>query len=148
MSAAIGIVTSLQAAALRDILATLKARWPAARVVLYPTAVQGTGAATEIAAAIRAANARAEVEVLLIARGGGSIEDLWSFNEEIVATAVYESVLPTISGVGHETDFTICDFVADVRAATPTAAAAAATPDGPAHCASPRPADALTRTRG
>jgi exodeoxyribonuclease VII large subunit len=128
---AIGIVTSPRAAALRDILATLKVRWPAARVVLYPTAVQGAGAAAEIAATIRAANARAEVEVLLIARGGGSIEDLWSFNEEIVAAAVYASVLPTISGVGHETDFTICDFVADARAATPTAAAAAATPDGP-----------------
>ena len=126
---AIGIVTSPRAAALRDILATLARRWPAARVVLYPTAVQGTGAGAEIAQAIRAANERSDVDVLLVARGGGSIEDLWAFNEEIVAAAVHASRLPVVSGVGHETDFTICDFVADVRAATPTAAAAAATPD-------------------
>jgi exodeoxyribonuclease VII large subunit len=126
---AIGIVTSPRAAALRDILATLARRWPAARVVLYPTAVQGAGAAAEIAQAIRVANARTDVDVLLVARGGGSIEDLWAFNEEAVAAAIHGSRLPVVSGVGHETDFTICDFVADVRAATPTAAAAAATPD-------------------
>jgi exodeoxyribonuclease VII large subunit len=126
---AIGIVTSPKAAALGDILTTLARRWPAARVILYPAAVQGADAAGEIAAAIRAANARAEVDTLIVARGGGSIEDLWSFNEEVVAQAVFESTLPVISGVGHETDFTICDFVADVRAPTPTAAAALAVPD-------------------
>jgi len=91
--------------------------------------VQGAGAAAEIAQAIRAANKRAEVDVLIVARGGGSIEDLWAFNEEIVAQAVFESALPVVSGVGHETDFTICDFVADVRAATPTAAATLVVPD-------------------
>jgi exodeoxyribonuclease VII large subunit len=91
--------------------------------------VQGTEAAAEIARAIRAANARMEVDVLIVARGGGSIEDLWSFNEEAVASAIIESVLPVVSGVGHETDFTICDFVADVRAPTPTAAATLVTPD-------------------
>ncbi|MBA3506049.1 MAG: exodeoxyribonuclease VII large subunit [Betaproteobacteria bacterium] len=125
----IGIVTSTRAAALRDILTTLKHRWPSARVVIYPAAVQGEGAAIDLARAIRLANARREADVLIVARGGGSIEDLWAFNEEIVARAVYESVLPIVAGVGHETDFTICDFVADVRAPTPTAAAAAATPD-------------------
>jgi exodeoxyribonuclease VII large subunit len=126
---AIGIVTSTRAAALRDILATLRRRWPAARVILYPAPVQGDGAAAEIAQAIRAANARAEVDVLIVGRGGGSIEDLWAFNEEAVARAVFESALPVVSGVGHETDFTICDFVADLRAPTPTAAAAAVSPD-------------------
>ena len=125
----IGIVTSTRAAALRDILTTLRRRWPAAGVVIYPTAVQGDGAAAEIARAIRTANDRAEVDVLIVGRGGGSIEDLWAFNEEAVARAVFESALPVVSGVGHETDFTICDFVADVRAPTPTAAAAAVTPD-------------------
>ncbi len=126
---AVGLVTSPRAAALSDILTTLRRRWPAARVVLYPTAVQGAGAAAEIAAAIRTANARAEVDVLIVARGGGSIEDLWAFNEEAVAQAVHASALPVVSGVGHETDFTICDFVADARAPTPTAAAALAVPD-------------------
>jgi len=126
---AIGIVTSTRAAALRDILTTLRRRWPAARVVVYPTAVQGEGAAADIARALRMANERAEVDVLIVARGGGSIEDLWAFNEEAVARAVFESALPVVSGVGHETDFTICDFVADLRAPTPTAAAAAVTPD-------------------
>jgi exodeoxyribonuclease VII large subunit len=126
---AIGIVTSTRAAALRDILTTLRRRWPAAGVVIYPTAVQGDGAAADIAQAIRTANERAEVDVLIVGRGGGSIEDLWAFNEEAVARAVFDSVLPVVSGVGHETDFTICDFVADLRAPTPTAAAAAVTPD-------------------
>jgi exodeoxyribonuclease VII large subunit len=125
----IGIVTSTRAAALRDILTTLRRRWPAAPVVIYPTAVQGEGSAAEIAQAIRTANERAEVDVLIVGRGGGSIEDLWAFNEEAVAQAVFESRLPIVSGVGHETDFTICDFVADMRAPTPTAAAAAVTPD-------------------
>ena len=126
---AIGIVTSTRAAALRDILTTLRRRWPAAPVIIYPTAVQGEGAAADIARAIRTANERAEVDVLIVGRGGGSIEDLWAFNEEAVARAVFDSALPVVSGVGHETDFTICDFVADLRAPTPTAAAAAVTPD-------------------
>ena len=126
---AIGIVTSKRAAALRDILTTVKRRWPAIPMILYPTAVQGEGAAQEIASAIDVANARAEVDVLIVARGGGSIEDLWAFNEEVVARAVFESAIPVVSGVGHETDFTICDFVADVRAPTPTGAAALVTPD-------------------
>jgi exodeoxyribonuclease VII large subunit len=97
--------------------------------VIYPAAVQGAGAALELAAAIRTANARAEVDALIVCRGGGSLEDLWAFNEEPLARALFQSTLPTVSGVGHETDFTICDFVADVRAPTPTAAATLATPD-------------------
>ena len=126
---AVGIVTSPRAAALSDALTTLRRRMPGLSVILYPAAVQGAGAAAEIAAAIAAANARAEVDVLIVCRGGGSIEDLWAFNEESVARAVFESRLPIVSGVGHETDFTICDFVADARATTPTAAAALVAPD-------------------
>lgn len=125
----IGIVTSLQAAALRDALRTLSNRMPSVPVVLYPTPVQGEGAARRIAQAIHTANERAECDVLIVCRGGGSIEDLWSFNEEVVARAIAASEIPVISGVGHETDFTIADFVADLRAATPTAAAQAAVPD-------------------
>ncbi len=125
----VGVVTSPQAAALRDVLRTLNNRMPGIPVVLYPTMVQGEGAARRIAQAIRVANERAECDVLLICRGGGSIEDLWAFNEEVVARAIAASAIPTISGVGHETDFTIADFVADLRAATPTAAAQAAVPD-------------------
>lgn len=120
---AIGIVTSPDAAALRDVLTTLKRRNPNIKVIIYPTPVQGKGAAQSIANAIRTANQREEVGTLIICRGGGSLEDLWPFNEEIVARAIDDSAIPTISGVGHETDFTICDFVADLRAATPTAAA-------------------------
>ena len=119
----IGIVTSPQAAALRDVLTALKRRAPHVRVVLYPAPVQGQGAAEKIAEAIRTASRRAEVDVLIVARGGGSIEDLWSFNEEIVAREIAAAGMPVISGVGHETDFTIADFAADLRAATPTAAA-------------------------
>ncbi len=119
----IGIVTSTEAAALRDVLTTLKRRNPAISVIIYPTPVQGKGTAALIAKAIHTANQRAEVDTLIICRGGGSMEDLWQFNEEIVARAIDDSAIPTISGVGHETDFTICDFVADMRAATPTAAA-------------------------
>ena len=126
---AVGIVTSTRAAALRDVLTTLARRWPAARAIVYPASVQGDGAAAEIAAAIALANTRREVDVLIVCRGGGSLEDLWAFNEEAVARAVFESALPVVSGVGHETDFTICDFVADVRAPTPTAAAALVVPD-------------------
>lgn len=125
----IGIVTSPDAAALRDVLTTLKRRMPSMPVIIYPTPVQGKGAAALIANAINQANKRAECDVLIICRGGGSIEDLWPFNEEIVARAIANCTIPTISGVGHETDFTISDFVADVRAATPTAAAEIATPD-------------------
>src|SRR6478752_8152163 len=120
----IGIVTSRHAAALRDVLTTLARRFASVPVILYPASVQGAGAPREIAAAIRAANVHASVDVLIICRGGGSLEDLWAFNEDVVARAVYDSLLPVVSGVGHETDFTICDFVADVRAPTPTAAAA------------------------
>ncbi len=125
----IGIVTSPDAAALRDVLTTLKRRMPSIPVVIYPTPVQGKGAAETIAAAIRQANERAECDVLIICRGGGSIEDLWQFNEEVVARAIAASTIPTICGVGHETDFTIADFAADQRAPTPTAAAEMATPD-------------------
>lgn len=124
----IGVVTSADAAALRDVLTTLKRRMPNIPIIIYPTPVQGKGAAQLIANAINAAHERAECDVLIICRGGGSIEDLWQFNEEIVARAVANCTIPTISGVGHETDFTICDFVADIRAATPTAAAELATP--------------------
>ncbi|MDO9051349.1 MAG: exodeoxyribonuclease VII large subunit [Methylotenera sp.] len=124
----IGIVTSADAAALRDVLSTLKRRMPSIPIIIYPTPVQGRGVAQLIANAINTANTRAECDVLIICRGGGSIEDLWQFNEEIVARAIAACSIPTISGVGHETDFTICDFVADIRAATPTAAAELATP--------------------
>jgi len=126
---AVGLVTSPRAAALSDVLTTLRRRMSSLPVILYPTSVQGEGAAQEIAAAIAAANVHAKVDVLIVCRGGGSIEDLWAFNEEIVARAVFESRLPIVSGVGHETDFTICDFVADARAPTPTAAAALVVPD-------------------
>ena len=126
---AIGIVTSPAAAALRDVVTTLRRRMPAIPLILYPTPVQGEGAAAQIAAAIRTASARAETDVLIVCRGGGSMEDLWAFNEEVVARAVADAGLPVISGVGHETDFTICDFAADLRAPTPTAAAELAAPD-------------------
>ncbi|GJJ04851.1 exodeoxyribonuclease 7 large subunit [Duganella rhizosphaerae] len=119
----VGIVTSPQAAALRDVLTALKRRAPHVNVVLYPTPVQGQGAGDKIAAAIDTASLRNDCDVLIVCRGGGSIEDLWSFNEEDVAYAVANCRMPVISGVGHETDFTICDFAADLRAATPTAAA-------------------------
>lgn len=119
----IGIVTSPAAAALRDVLTTLKRRMPGIPLILYPTAVQGMDAARQIAAAIRTADNRHEVDTLIICRGGGSIEDLWPFNEEIVARAIADCTIPVICGIGHETDFTIADFVADQRAPTPTAAA-------------------------
>ena len=125
----IGIVTSPQAAALRDVLRTLANRMPSVPVVLYPAPVQGDGAAQKIAQAIKSANQRAECDVLIVCRGGGSIEDLWAFNEEVVARAIADSHIPVVNGVGHESDFTIADFVADLRAATPTAAAQAAVPD-------------------
>jgi exodeoxyribonuclease VII large subunit len=125
----IGIITSPQAAALRDVLITLAKRMPSISVVLYPTPVQGEGAAQKIAQAIRLANERAECDVLMLCRGGGSIEDLWAFNEEIVARAIFASRILVVSGIGHETDFTIADFVVDQRAATPTAAAQLVVPE-------------------
>ena len=127
--AAIGIVTSPQAAALRDVLTTLRRRAPAIPVVVYPTQVQGAEAPARIAAAIGRAGSRRDCEVLLLVRGGGSIEDLWSFNDERVARAIAACPLPVVVGVGHETDFTIADFVADLRAPTPTAAAELVAPD-------------------
>lgn len=125
----IGVVTSLTAAALQDILRTLRLRCPLVRVIVAPALVQGEGAAAQIASAIDQLNAQGESDVIIVARGGGSIEELWAFNEEVVARAIARSRVPIISGVGHETDFTIADFVADVRASTPTAAAIAAAPD-------------------
>src|SRR3989440_9756922 len=126
--ACIGVVTSLKAAALRDVLTTLARRSPAIPVIVYPAPVQGEGAAARIAAVLARANARAECEVLLLVRGGGSIEDLWSFTEGRVARAIRASRIPVVVGVGHETDFTIADFAADRRAPTPTAVAELATP--------------------
>lgn len=125
----IGIVTSGSGAALHDILTTLKRRFPLANVVLYPTLVQGAKAPQSIIAALDAAEQRSEVDTLILARGGGSIEDLQAFNHEGVARKVFECVIPIVSGVGHEVDFTICDFVADERAPTPTAAAEFVTPE-------------------
>lgn len=127
--AVVGIVTSLQAAALRDMLRVLVTRYPLARVILSPTLVQGVEAPAAIAAALDALNEHGEADVVIVGRGGGSIEELWAFNEEVVARAIARSRIPVITGVGHETDFTIADFVADYRASTPTAAAAAAVPD-------------------
>lgn len=125
---AIGVVTSMQAAALRDVLTTLCRRAPHVPVIVYPAPVQGAGAADKLAAMVDAANARNEVDVLIVCRGGGSIEDLWAFNEEVLARAIAGSALPVVSGVGHETDFTIADFAADVRAPTPTGAAELVSP--------------------
>jgi exodeoxyribonuclease VII large subunit len=129
----IGIVTSPDTAALRDILRVLSARWPLVEVLVFPTLVQGAEAPGQIVAALTTANRYGEqvapLDTLILARGGGSIEDLWAFNHEQVAHAIFQSQIPVVSGVGHETDFTIADFVADLRAPTPSAAAVAATPD-------------------
>jgi len=125
----VGVITSPTGAAVRDIIVTLHRRWPPARIVLCPTAVQGAGAAAQIAEAVKDFNAWGQADVLIVGRGGGSLEDLWPFNEEIVARAVYNSQIPVVSAVGHEIDFTICDFVADVRAPTPTGAAELVVPD-------------------
>ncbi|TFH63454.1 exodeoxyribonuclease VII large subunit [Peribacillus frigoritolerans] len=124
----VGVITSPTGAALRDILTTIKRRYPIARIIVYPALVQGNNAAKSIAKAISMANARSESDVLIVGRGGGSIEELWAFNEEIVAESIYDSDIPVISAVGHETDFTIADFVADLRAPTPTGAAELAVP--------------------
>jgi exodeoxyribonuclease VII large subunit len=125
----IGIVTSLAAAALRDMVTTLKRRMSNIEIIVYPTTVQGSGSAEQIAQAIQTANQRQEVDVLIVGRGGGSIEDLWSFNEEVAVRAIAASIIPTISAVGHETDFTLADFAADLRAPTPTAAAEMVSPN-------------------
>ena len=125
----IGIVTSLAAAALRDVVTTLKRRAPEIPVIVYPTAVQGAGREFQIAQAIKTASQRAECDVLIVCRGGGSIEDLWAFNEEPVVRAIEACAIPVVSGVGHETDFTLADFVADVRAPTPTGAAELVSPN-------------------
>jgi exodeoxyribonuclease VII large subunit len=129
---AIGIITSPTGAAIRDIINICRRRAPTVRLILRPTLVQGDGAAQDIAHAIEEFNRWGVVDVLIVGRGGGSLEDLWAFNEEVVARAIYESQIPIISAVGHETDFTIADFVADLRAATPSAAAELATYDAQA----------------
>ncbi|PLR76449.1 exodeoxyribonuclease VII large subunit [Bacillus sp. V3-13] len=124
----VGVITSPTGAAIRDVLTTLKRRYPIARVIIIPALVQGEQAAPSIAKAIATANGNSEIDVLIVGRGGGSIEELWAFNEEIVARTIFESRVPIISAVGHETDYTIADFVADMRAPTPTAAAELAVP--------------------
>lgn len=129
MPKTIGIVSSPDGAAVHDILSVLQRRFPAVNVILYPVAVQGEGAAAQIIDAINIAQSRQECDVLIIGRGGGSLEDLWSFNDERLARAIYSCDIPVISAVGHEIDFTIADFVADVRAPTPSAAAELAVPD-------------------
>ena len=126
---AIGVITSPTGAAIRDILTTLKRRYPLAKVYIYPALVQGEEAKHSIVGCLKQANEMNVVDTLIVGRGGGSIEDLWAFNEEIVARAIFESVIPVISAVGHETDTTIADFVADFRAPTPTAAAEIAVPN-------------------
>src|ERR1700761_824600 len=126
----IGVITSPTGAAIRDILHVLSRRFAAVPVLIYPVAVQGAAAAAEIAAAVRMAGVRAECDVLILARGGGSLEDLWAFNDEALARAIVASPIPIVSGIGHEIDFTIADFAADVRAPTPSAAAEIVVPDG------------------
>ncbi|MED3660770.1 exodeoxyribonuclease VII large subunit [Ureibacillus terrenus] len=125
----IGVCTATSGAAIRDICTTIKRRYPLAEIIIYPTLVQGIGAAESIVKNIRLANKHGYADVLIVGRGGGSIEDLWAFNEEMVARAIFESRIPIISAVGHETDTTIADYVADLRAPTPTAAAELAVPN-------------------
>lgn len=129
MPETIGVITSPKGSVIRDIINILSRRFYNVRIKVYPVQVQGEQAAGQIAAALRRLNALDLVEVIIIARGGGSLEDLWAFNEEIVARSIYESRIPVISAVGHETDFTICDFVADMRASTPSAAAEIVMPE-------------------
>ena len=125
----IGVITSPSGAAIRDVLTTLRRRCPCLPVLIYPVPVQGDGAAERIANAIRLASERRDCDVLLLVRGGGSLEDLWAFNQEVVARAMVACAIPLVTGIGHETDVTIADFAADLRAATPTAAAELASPD-------------------
>ncbi len=125
----VGVVTSGTGAAVRDIISIIRRRNPMVNIILYPVQVQGDGAGREVAEGIRYFNRKKNVDVIITGRGGGSIEELWAFNEEITARAIYESEIPLVSAVGHETDFTIADFVADVRAATPSAAAELVVPD-------------------
>ncbi len=129
MPKAVGVVTSPTGAAVRDIISIIRRRCPSTDIFLYPVQVQGAGAENDIAEGIRYFNDRKVVDVMIVGRGGGSIEELWAFNEEVVAKAIFQSEIPVISAVGHETDFTIADFVADLRAATPSAAAELAVPD-------------------
>lgn len=129
LPSAIGVITSPTGAAIRDVLTVLKRRFPSVPVVIYPTAVQGDNAKHEITKALNSAAAASDCDVIILARGGGSLEDLWAFNEEIVARAIFACPIPVISGIGHEIDFTIADFVSDLRAATPSAAAEHAVPD-------------------
>jgi exodeoxyribonuclease VII large subunit len=124
----VGVITSPTGAAIRDVITTIKRRYPIANILVFPALVQGDNAAPSIAKAIAKANSMDEIDVLIVGRGGGSIEELWAFNEELVARAIFSSTIPIISAVGHETDFTIADFVADLRAPTPTAAAELAVP--------------------
>ncbi len=126
--ATIAVITSASGAAIRDILQILKRRYPLARVIIYPVPVQGEGSAEKIAEALQLAEERRECEVIILARGGGSLEDLWSFNDERVARAIYHTSIPVVTGIGHEIDFTIADFVADQRAPTPSAAAELVSP--------------------
>jgi len=125
----IGIVTSIGGAALKDMISVAKRRFPLVEIVIASCAVQGVGAADSIVSAIQRLNKQNDIEVIIVARGGGSLEDLWAFNEETVAYAIYNSVIPIVTGIGHEVDFTIADFVADHRAATPTAAMEILTPE-------------------
>lgn len=142
----IALVTSPTGAAVRDMIRILGRRWPLAKVTLYPAQVQGQGAAESIARALLLANAVGEADVILCGRGGGSMEDLWAFNEEVVARAIYDSDIPVISAVGHEPDVTIADFVADLRAPTPSGAAELAVPDRAEYALSVRTLDTRLRT--
>jgi exodeoxyribonuclease VII large subunit len=143
---AVGIVTALHGAAIHDMRTVLRRRWPLCRVIVRPVRVQGAGAAREIAAGIQDLNRAGLVDVIIVGRGGGSLEDLWAFNEEVVARAIVASRVPIVSAVGHEVDFTIADFVADARAPTPTAAAALVVPDRADVARAVARADAALRT--
>ena len=129
ISEKIGIVTAIDGAALRDMISIAERRFPLAELVIAPARVQGSGAATEIVESIKQLNEFGDIDVIIVARGGGSIEDLWAFNEEVVVRAIFNSKIPVISGIGHEVDFTIADYVADLRAPTPSVAMEVVTPD-------------------